>query len=179
MAKKFTWDEGVLSPDTVVVPFLRPADEPGGEPIPENVTFYEFSRTDLIEYLESSKKLKIYKELKETEEVEDEDNPGKMVERPKRERLSLGKIGEEHAAFMFKWLEKLCRGSHKADWFANLNLTASMLGKLAEMMYNINHIEEVVAASGNWLMLPTVQKMLAEIEEKEPESEDLQPISEA
>lgn len=162
MAKqKFQWDASALIPDTVEIDFSSLTDN---AETPDLVTFTELSRTDLVIFVEESLELNVIK-LK-TDGTPETDEDGKQV------RKKFAEVEKEHAAFLFKWLEKACQSKKKAKDFETMKLTVPAIAALVDMLLKLNHVDEVLATSGNWLMLPQAMAFLAAANAGSSESEN-------
>lgn len=147
---KFQWDDSVLTPDSITVNFskLTTKDEDAA------VEFYELPRQTLVEFVAESLEKKIYETGEDGKLTKDDE--GKEIKR------SFKQVELEHSKFLFKYLSKSTRGKRPEKFFESLELTATMLTGLVDMLLKLNHIEEVLATSGNWLMLPMMRDLFAE-----------------
>lgn len=158
MKSKYQWDIAALVPEVIEVDFAKLTDKEE----PQEVKFYEFTRTDLTTFVEESLALKVIETEKDGTPKKDEQN--NEIRKPFRD------VEKEHSAFLFKWLAVGTRNAKKADYFEKLPLTATAIAALVNMLLKLNHVDEVLATSGNWLMLPTVMEFLAAADEKSNES---------
>lgn len=151
---QFKWDESALKPAEVTIDFsdlTKTKDD--------KVTFYELPRTDLVEFVAESLEKRVVEEIKNptTGEVErNDDGSVKTKTRPFRD------VEAEHSAYFFKYLAVSSRGAKDCAFFQALPLTVTALDGLVDMLLKMNHVEEVLATSGNWLMLPTIKSLFAE-----------------
>lgn len=166
MKKNFVWDETVLIPESVTIPF--PLLDKTGAPVQddgktktEDVVFREFTRTDLIAFMKEEKDLQVVRTLEEKEKKIDPVT-GDEIEVPKLERIPFDEVAAQHSDFVFKWLSKMTRGAKPPKFFEDLDIGTRGLGALVKMMSEVNHIEEVLASAGNWLMLPRIQEVLSQ-----------------
>lgn len=166
MAKpKFQWDADALVPEVIEIDF---APITGKE---DKVAFHEFPRMILTEFVEESLALKVIK-LKEDGTPEKDDDGNEI-------RKSFGEVEKEHSAFLFKYLAKAAKDKKTAEEFGKMDLTVKAMSGLVDMLLKLNHVDEVLATSGNWLMLPTVMAFLAEADAKSQESASQSVTSEA
>lgn len=144
--KKFVWDESVLIPEQVTIPF--PVEIVDGVVTKkEEVIHYELPRTELVAFIAEG----IDQNFIETTDVD-----GEKVEK----RKPFGTIEAQQRAVIFKYLAKSTRGVKDAKFYEKLEIGVRGMDALVEMLYSLNHIEEVIGTGGNWLMLPTVREMI-------------------
>lgn len=146
---QFQWDAEALLPETITVPFKRRNEE--GTIISEDVTFTEMPRQKLIEFITEA----IDHEFLTEVEVEKD---GKKTTELKRTPFK--EVADRQACLLFKYLAE-CSGK-SVDYFRKLNITGRGMGMLVELLYKVNHIEEVASTGGNWLLLPQVREVLSE-----------------
>lgn len=165
---KFQWDADALTPDVVKIDFAKLT----GTKDAEVITFYEFSRTELTDFVAGSLELKIF-------ETEPDGSVKKDAEGVDI-RKKFSEVADEHSAFIFKALATATRSEKDEKFFADLPITAKGMAALVDMLLKLNHVDEVLATSGNWLMLPTVMEILGQAADaKSNESESQRTTSEA
>lgn len=167
----FVWSDGALIPASLTINF--PIFNERGIPVEEGdsikteaVKFYELPRTDLVQFMEESLQLKVIETLDETEEREDPIT-GDKVAVPKTRKLPFTQVADEHGDLLFKYLAKMTNGAKDATYFKELPLRADGIAGLVQMFMEVNHVAEILATQGNWLMLPDIQRVLREPESKE------------
>lgn len=160
----FKWDDKALVPDSVEVNFPLPS---GGK---EKVTFYEFPRMVLVEFIAESMEKKFIETEEDGQPKKDEN--GIIVRRP------FGDVADEQSDLLFKYLAKASRGAKDIDFFKEADIPSKGMYALVDMIMSINHLDEILATGGNWLMLPTVREMLSEVKADE-QSESQKPTLQA
>lgn len=171
----FVWSDGALIPAalTINIPLFNTdgtmqmeSDAPGAKPKTEAVRFYELPRKKLVQFLADSTGLKVIEEL---EEMEDRFDPvsGDTVQVHKTKKLPIEQVANEHSDLFFIWLAEMTNGAKTAQYFEDLPIGSNGIAALVEMFMEVNHVNEVLASSGNWLMLPEIQKVLRKPEEGE------------
>lgn len=146
--KKFKWNPECLKPSQETIDFGRELD-PNGPFI-----LRELSRTDLLSFIETSIEKKFLKEDGEREPfmtvVKDQEP---MINK----YLSLAtSYGEES-------------NKRSEEFFAKLDIPTHAYGDIIELFFEINHLDEILATGGNWLMLPTVREIQKQTEAIENE----------
>lgn len=161
--KHFKYDETALDADRVTVDFGKITGTTDGS---DAVEFVELSHPKLREFIKESIAIKtIVEDLDEKgEPKKNETGEPLMKSRPVEE------IAEESFGHLCKWLAEATRGKRKAAYFEKLDMTATMVASLADMLLKINHVEEVLAARGNLLMLPQTMTLFAAANEEPSES---------
>lgn len=148
-AKKFKWDSSCLERDECEID-LRNAD-PSGRPF----KFYELARTQLLKFVE---------------ECIDKD-----FLNDKGEREEFTKIAGEQAEVLHRYFSEstktpslLQKGEYdpaadknyrSPEFFAGLDIPTRAFGNLVECYFQVQHLEEILATGGNWLMFPTVREI--------------------
>jgi hypothetical protein len=148
--KQFQWDENALIPSEITVDFKKIDPEHG-----DVVVFYELPRVHLMEFVSSSLDLQVY-ETNEDGTVKLKEGTETPTKRP------ITEVEKDSSKHLFKYLALSSRGKKDEKFFEKLPLTTVAIGKLTEMLLEINHVQEIIATSGNWLMLPTMLEMYAE-----------------
>lgn len=146
---KFAWDDSALIPTTIDIDFASLLT--GKDAADAKVTFHEFPRSELVAFMEESLEKKIY--VPDPTGKLEEDGSVAMIKLPFKD------VESDHSAFLFKYLSIGCRGQRKAAWFEKLPLTISGITALVDMLLKLNHIEEVMASQGNFMMLPTLRDL--------------------
>jgi len=165
---KFSWDSSALVPETVTVSFPT-SDMVDSES--EVITFVELPRIKNEKFISECVETRIGKEVQKDVEVEvqDTDNPGglKTITQSKKvyEANPISDVTSQQAGIVIKWLaEATQRGPTPKDeaYFKNVteNYIGSWgLGALVEMLFAINHTTEIMALSGNYLLLPRMLEL--------------------
>jgi len=176
MDTKFTWDVTALVPETAIVNFPTSADISAPT---EQIIFIEFPRAKNEKFISECVETRIGKEVEKDVEVEvpDTDNPGalKTIVQSKKvyEANPIEDVTTQQAGIIIKWLsEATQRGSTPRDveYFKNVteNYIGSWgLGNLVEMLFAINHTSEIMALSGNYLLLPRMLELGRGVAENE------------
>lgn len=122
----------------------------------EKITFRELSKTDFEKFVQDVFQINIV------------ENPD--ADEDHRKRKDFEKLAEEVSGPLKKWLAK-SSGKDEAffDTFEE-NFSMRAFGLLLQVLYEVNHVEEVLATGGNLALLPTVQKIM----EAEPETQESQ-----
>lgn len=157
--KKFKWNPECLQRDEFEVD-LGAAD-PKGTPF----KLYEMSRTPLLAFVEEC----IDKKFIDAE----------------GDRLPFTQVEKEQAEVLHKYLSEstktpglLQKGDYNpdkdlnfrsAEFFASLDIPARAFGDLIEGWFACQHLEEILATGGNWLMLPTVREIQRRSEAEDDE----------
>jgi hypothetical protein len=160
-ASEFKWDDNALIPDSVEVTFQSKDDDKFKK---EKVTFYEFPRLTLVEFVTESMDKKFIEIDAETGQPKRDENDI-IIRRP------FGDVADEQAELLFKYLAKASRDVKDIGFFRDLDLTSKGMYALVDMLLSINHLNEILATGGNWLMLPTVREMLSGAEKVVSESQ--------
>jgi hypothetical protein len=162
MTDRFKWDDKALIPDSVEV--TLPAEVTGSEKV--KVKFYELSRPDLVGFVAEAIDKKFVNVNDETGDIS---------------RTPFKDVEAEQSKLLFKYLAIATKNVHSAEFFENLALTSGGLYALVSMLLTVNHLDEILATGGNWLLLPSVRTMLTEEAEKTESDESLihQPTTEA
>lgn len=154
---KFKWDPECLKRDEFEID-LGAAD-PAGTPF----IIYELARGPLLEFVETCIDKNFLKE-------DGERRPFAEIEKEQVEVLS--KVFSEST----KTPSLLQAGDYKhkkdpnyraPEFFAKLDIPARAFGDLIEAFFAVQHLEEILATGGNWLMLPTVRQV-----QKQTEADD-------
>lgn len=147
----FRFDAKAFLRDSAVIEL--PID-PNDESKVEKITFRELSKTDFESFVQDVFQINVV------------ENPD--AEEDKRKRKDFEKLAEEVSGPLKKWLAK-SSGKDEAffDEFEK-NFSMRAFGILLQVLYEVNHVEEVLATGGNLALLPTVQKIM----EVEPESQE-------
>jgi hypothetical protein len=121
-----------------------------------SLTFLEFTKTNLELFV--SEVLDI-NQFVNPEAAEDD-----------RKRKTFGELAKEVSGPLCKWLG-VATGKD-AKFFEKLQseLSTQAFGKFLEIVYEINHIEEIMLTRGNVTVLPTVWEMMAANTEAEAKS---------
>jgi len=146
--KKFKWNPDCLVPDSIEIP-LGAADPKGP------FTMRELSRTDLLKFVGECIDKKFIKEDGERE-------PFVKVATEQEEVLN------RYFAMSTSYGDK--DNKRTPEFFAKLDIPTSAYGDLIEAFFDINHLDEILATGGNWLMLPTVREVQKQSEALENES---------
>lgn len=168
MSKDFKWDNSALKPSTITVDFTDLLPDKAPKTFAQGadaVVFREFSRTDLVSFIDESLSKQIYKP-KLVDGVAATDTEGNEI----LERVPFIEVESDHSAFLFKYLAVSCRNAKDAEWFAKLDFTISGLTAIVDMLLVLNHVEEVLATQGNFMMLPTIRDLFAATAEKSSEN---------
>jgi len=161
MTNKFQWDDSALVPDSIEINYPVKFNEDGTVAETETVRHFELARLDLVKFIADALDKKFVREV----EVEED---GQKV--TKAERVPFLEVEEEQRKLLFDGLAKTTRGKKDAKFFEKLTIGARGMDALVEMFFELNHIEEVTATGGNWLMLPTVREAMSEAEAGSSES---------
>lgn len=130
--------------------------DPSDETKVEKITFRELSKTDFESFVQDVFQINV---VENPDDAED-----------KRKRKDFEKLAEEVSGPLKKWLSK---SSGKDEEFFDefeKNFSMRAFGLLLQVLYEVNHVEEVLATGGNLALLPTVQKIM----EVEPENQESQ-----
>ena len=147
MAKKaFEWDASALLPDYAEVPDLHGADE--------IITLSEFSRTTLNEFIEDclNRDLSVEEEIEIPSDIEGEEPTRRKI----KKSLPFVEVAKQQSEGVFKYLSLATGGKQNEDYFRSAPLTSNGLGKLVELLYDLNHLDDILAARGNYLLLPSI-----------------------
>lgn len=158
MSTKFQWDDSALIPESVEVNYPVEFKEDGTVKKTEKILHFELARPDLVKFIAEALDKNFIREVEK-----DFDGEKKTVQ----ERVPFREVEAEQSKLLFEGLAKSTRGKKDAEFFANLNIGARGMDALVEMFFSLNHIQEVTATGGNWLMLPTVREALSEAETAE------------
>jgi hypothetical protein len=175
MTNKFQWDDSALVPESVEVNYPAEFKEDGSVKKTDKVLHFELARPDLVAFIADALDKNFIKEVEK--EI---DGEKKTV----TERIPFREVEAEQSRLLFDGLAKSTRGKKDAEFFEKLEIGARGMDALVEMFFALNHIQEVTATGGNWLMLPTV-RAISEAETAEtkttedPSSESQTPTSEA
>jgi hypothetical protein len=146
--KKFKWDPSCLIPDQIELDFG--ALDPKGPFI-----MREMSRNDLMDFVVESIDKKF---------VDEEGNRQAFVTTAREQEAVLWKY------FSLSTSYGETSNKRTVKFFEELKLTGSALGNLIEAFFEINHLDEILATGGNWLMLPNVRAIQRQTEAEENES---------
>lgn len=142
MKTNFKWDDSALDRDSVTITLNE-----------KQVTFTELSRKDTLAFIKDSSAIKMRQpSVKDGAPVLDEE--GKQVE----ELLPLEDRYVAHQDMIFDTLAKMSGGAMKAKEFDALNMGLAGLTQFVDMIYQINHVDEILQTQGNLLLLPWAQK---------------------
>lgn len=135
--KRFKWNPECLVPDFLEID-LGKADP--GAPF----TLRELSRTDLLGFIE---------ECIDKKFIDEDGN-----------REVFSKVAKEQEEVLNRYLSKatsygLKDNNRTPEFFAKLDIPTSAYGDIIEVFFDINHLDEILATGGNWLMLPTVREL--------------------
>jgi hypothetical protein len=136
----FKWDANALLPDQVTIDF-------GDKKDPDKVVFYEFPRTELLEFVEGASANKLMND--------------------KNERRTIKEVSGDQTTFLCYWLSKSCRDVKPPEFFAERISYFTATIKFVEMLTALNHTDEIIASGGNWLALPAVLEFLQKEKVKE------------
>jgi hypothetical protein len=147
VAKQFKWNPECLVPSSIDIDF-GPAD-PGGPFI-----LRELSRTDLLTFINECIEKKFIKE--------------------DGEREAFGVVVKEQEEVINKYFALATsygdeKNKRTPEFFATLEIPTMAYGDLIEAFFNVNHLDEILATGGNWLMLPTVREIQKQTEASEKE----------
>jgi hypothetical protein len=53
-------------------------------------------------------------------------------------------------------LSKSTRNVKSPKYFAEAGFTANAYGRLVDLLFELNHVDEILSVGGNWLMMPSV-----------------------
>jgi hypothetical protein len=162
--KTFRWGPEAMQPETIEVPY------PNGA----TITHKELSRKKLFLFIDDINKtdLKPTYEKRMIELVNPENNVAQVddagevikVERTVRVEPVVTKVAEEKVKLICKWLAETAQGDFKPKYFEDMDeLTGRTFGNLIEMLFELNHVDEILSTSGNLLMLPLIRPTLATI----------------
>ncbi len=151
---KFKWNPECLIPETIDI------DLPiGKEGKVETVTFYELSKRKCDLFIQDcgNPDIKIYVE------TTDLDDTGKTV----KKRLPFTEAAKQPSELINKWLAECTHNKYTAGDFTKLEdvISPILYGRLTEMLFGINHFDEIAATGGNYLMLPMVFTVNQEVVE--------------
>ena len=146
--KKFKWNPECLVPDEIEVD-LGAADPKSP------FTMRELSRTDLLSFVGECIDKKFIKE-------DGERAPFIEVAKEQEEVIN------RYLALSTSYGE--ASNKRKPEFFAKLDIPTSAYGDLIEAFFDINHLDEILATGGNWLMLPTVREVQKRSEASESAS---------
>lgn len=170
---KFQWDDKALIPETVEINYPVEFKDDGSVKKTEKVHHFELARPDLVSFIAGAIDKHFFIE---TEEEVDGEKQKVTKRRPFTE------VADEQAALLFDGLAKTTKGKKDAEFFTGLRLGPNGMNAIVEMFFSLNHIQEVIATGGNWLMLPTVREAISAEETQEtknPGSESPKPTLEA
>lgn len=152
---KFKWNAEALIADSCTIPL-------GGE----EVTFVEFPRQTLVEFISEAMDRKFV-----TEEALPEADIAAGLTGSIEKRMPFKEVSDLQLEFLFTYLAKATEGTtnpKKKAFFKDLPLTGGGLSALVEMLMNLNHIDEVLTTGGNWLMLPQAMALHAGADSETP-----------
>jgi hypothetical protein len=131
---KFSWDASALVREIVTISIEG-----------EELIFTEFSKSNCDRFLSECVETKV------TEEVPDPDNAGKTLFK----RRPVSEVTKQQSALVNKWLA--VASGKDIKFFTRLEETISSwaYGHLVEMLFSINHVNDILAIGGNYLLLPT------------------------
>lgn len=148
MGKEFKWNPDCLIPDEATVDFGK-ADPKGP------FVMRELSRTDLLAFVVEC----IDKEFVDAE--------GK--------RDPFAQIAAQQADVLNRYFAASTSYGDKdnkrtAEFFAKVDIPTRAYGDLIELFFDLNHLDEIMATGGNWLMLPRVREIQKQAEAEEEKS---------
>lgn len=157
--KKFKWNPECLQRDTFEVD-LGAADPKGTV-----FTMYEMSRTPLLNFVEECIDKKFINE--------------------EGDRLPFTQVASEQAEVLHKYFSEstktpglVQKGDYDSkkdtnfrspEFFKELDIPTRAFGDLIEGWFGVQHLEEILATGGNWLMFPTVREIQRQSETDESE----------
>lgn len=147
MAKTaFQWDASALLPDYAEVPDLYGKNEV--------LILTEFPRTVLNDFIEEC----LNKDLSMTEEIEvpSEVDGEPPVKTAVKKQMPFVEVAKQQAEGIFKYLSLATGNKQDAEYFRAAPMTSNGLGKLVELLYDLNHLDDILAARGNYLLLPSI-----------------------
>ena len=159
MAKTFKWDAAALERSQT-----EPIDLLGNG---ETVVFYELPRSVTMDFIKEAQDVRLLKPGKVKEYVKDDDGneTEAFTEKDGEVRMSLDEIEEKQRRFVAKYLSLSTKGtydgtpSHTEDYFIDSPLTANQFGQLVRLIFELNHVDDILSAGGNWLLLPTIYRV--------------------
>lgn len=115
------------------------------------VTFREFSKTNLENYITEVQEKSFLQTDEHGEIVKDEDGNPKRVEFSKVSRESYDMLMKHFA---------VAANEDFADeeFFRSLDLSPKAVGRLVDLLHQLNHLDEIMMSGGNYSMLPMVKK---------------------
>jgi hypothetical protein len=160
---KFKWDDSALIPESVEIHYPVKFAEDGSVLETVTVQHFELARPHLVQFIAEALDKNFVREI-ETEV------DGKKVMESKR--VPFKDVEEEQRALLFDGLAKSTRGKKDAKFFEKLSIGARGMDALVEMFFALNHIAEVTATGGNWMLLPTMREAMAEAANPDSESQN-------
>jgi len=155
---EFKWDDSALIPATLTVDFTPLLPEGSSEPA--KVTFHEFSRTELTAFMTDGMLSNVF-EMEEDGITAKRDTQGLPIKRP------FEAVEKYNSQILFEHLSVSTGRAKPPEFFAGLRFTASTMAAFLDAWMKMQHIEEVIATSGNWMMLPTITNLFAGANESE------------
>lgn len=142
--KKFKWAPECIVPDSLEID-LGQADPNGA------FILRELSRTDLLAFVGECIDKKFVNE--------------------DGDRQPFLEVAAEQSEVIDKYLSKSTSYSgedsknyRSPEFFKTLDIPTRVYGDLIEAMFEVNHLDEILATGGNWLMLPTVREVQKQTE---------------
>ena len=135
--KTFKWDASVLTPSKQDI-------EINGE----TITLIEFPRTVTEQFIIES----IEKKLSKEEKYKDDDG----VEQTRNVRIPMKDVLSQQSELVNRYLSKATKGVKTPKFFETAEFTANAYGHLVELLFELNHIEDILAVGGNWLVVPNI-----------------------
>ena len=133
MSLKFSWDAEVLLPESVEIELAG-----------KTVKFTEFSKGTFDKFLVDLLETKV------TEDQPDPENEGKTIPIFK----AIPEIIKQQTGLINKWLAKSSGESEEFFKTVEDSLTPWAYGHLVDMLFKINHVDEIAGVRGNYLRLP-------------------------
>jgi len=145
----FKWSDACLIPNSQAVKF----------PDPDNrakkiaVTFSEFPRETFLDFIREASSLSMLQMVDnpgfDPDSPEGPENPAQIpVQTP------IVEVEQNRFEMLTRYLSLACGGTQTPEFFASLGLPVAAYGKLCGLLFELNEVDAIVRAQGNYLALP-------------------------
>lgn len=141
--KTFNWSPDALLPETITMTWFIGTNDDGSLKT-EDVTHTELNRTDLLNFIKEGMDTRLIV-IKTVEGVDIE------------ESMPFSDQWHRQLGILYKFLAKTSSKDQK--WFESRQLGAKGMTAVIQMMFQLNHIEEVIATGGNLFLLPSIKQI--------------------
>lgn len=133
MSKKFKFDVSALSPESVTIKLND-----------QTITFFEFGNEVLYQFID-----------------ECVSPPQKENDNDKVEQTTFAENALKSTDLIYKYvaLASTLDESISAQFLKDLNLPPRAIGQLADMLWELNHLSDLLPTGGNFMVLPTIWRI--------------------